>query len=70
MHPDDLPRAKAALDDALARSAANGGGAVPLSLDRRLKRPDGSWAWLHTSGSQSAGRSAAATHVRSSGHSH
>ncbi len=50
MHPDDLPRYKTVMGDALARSAAAGDAPAAVAITRRIRLLDGSYAWIHTSG--------------------
>ncbi len=50
MHPDDVPRIQAQLGDAVARSAAQGGAAVPFVFERRMRLPGNTFAMIHSSG--------------------
>jgi hypothetical protein len=50
MHPDDLPKVQAVFADALARTAAAGGAAIPIAITRRLRLPNSVYTWVHTSG--------------------
>jgi hypothetical protein len=50
MHVDDLPTVQAVFADALARTAASGGAAIPFAITRRLRLPSGAFTWVHTSG--------------------
>jgi hypothetical protein len=49
-HADDLACFKAAVEDAVARSAAAGGAEVAVAFSRRFKFPNGRWCCVHTSG--------------------